>query len=127
MGMSGLGAGAGNLAASYVPFANFSMPSFQSGGIANSPSIFGESGPEAAVPLSGGRSIPVDLKGGGGHTININNTVNLPPGAGGAPGSYEQGRKTAKMISDGIVAEIEKAMAKHLRPGGILNPRSSIR
>src|SRR5690606_18402017 len=32
------------------------------GGIARSPSIFGEAGPEAAVPLPDGRSIPVDLR-----------------------------------------------------------------
>jgi ElaB/YqjD/DUF883 family membrane-anchored ribosome-binding protein len=31
------------------------------GGIANTPSIFGEAGPEAAVPLPDGRTIPVSL------------------------------------------------------------------
>jgi hypothetical protein len=34
---------------------------FAKGGIANAPSIFGESGAEAAVPLPDGRSIPVTL------------------------------------------------------------------
>lgn len=39
-------------------------PGFANGGIANRPSIFGEAGPEAAVPLPDGRRIPVDLRGG---------------------------------------------------------------
>lgn len=43
------------------------------GGIATMPSIFGEAGPEAAVPLPDGRRIPVDLRdySKGGHTYHI--------------------------------------------------------
>lgn len=37
---------------------------FSKGGITDRPSIFGEAGPEAAVPLPDGRSIPVTLRGG---------------------------------------------------------------
>lgn len=36
-------------------------PKFANGGIANQPSMFGEAGAEAAVPLPDGRSIPVTL------------------------------------------------------------------
>lgn len=39
---------------------------FAEGGIATKPSIFGEAGPEAAVPLPDGRTIPVTLRGGTG-------------------------------------------------------------
>jgi hypothetical protein len=39
-------------------------PGFAEGGVTNRPAIFGEAGPEAAVPLSRGREIPVELKGG---------------------------------------------------------------
>lgn len=39
------------------------MPTFAGGGIATTPSIFGDAGPEAAVPLPDGRTIPVDLRG----------------------------------------------------------------
>ncbi len=48
-------------------------PGFARGGIATSPSIFGEAGAEAAVPLPDGRSIPVSFsgKGGGGDTYYI--------------------------------------------------------
>jgi tape measure domain-containing protein len=37
------------------------LPKFANGGIANQPSMFGEAGAEAAVPLPDGRSIPVTL------------------------------------------------------------------
>lgn len=35
---------------------------FAKGGISDRPAIFGEAGPEAAVPLTGSRKIPVDLR-----------------------------------------------------------------
>lgn len=41
---------------------------FAEGGIANKPSIFGEAGPEAAIPLKNG-SIPINMKGGGSQVI----------------------------------------------------------
>jgi hypothetical protein len=46
---------------------------YAAGGIATSPSIFGEAGPEAAVPLPDGRTIPVTLSGnvGGGGEVLI--------------------------------------------------------
>ena len=43
-------------------FGSASLPKFAEGGVSNGPSIFGEAGPEAAVPLSRGRSIPVELR-----------------------------------------------------------------
>lgn len=47
---------------------------FANGGISDRPAIFGERGPEAAVPLPDGRSIPVKLQGGRGDVINVNIT-----------------------------------------------------
>jgi hypothetical protein len=49
-----------------------SLPRFAGGGISNTPAIFGEAGPEAAVPLPDGRSIPVKMQGGGGTVVNFN-------------------------------------------------------
>jgi hypothetical protein len=52
------------------------MPMYADGGIATRPSIFGEAGPEAAVPLKHGR-IPVEVRmrdfqpSGGGSTIKM--------------------------------------------------------
>ena len=37
------------------------MPMFAKGGVTNQPSIFGEAGWEAAVPLDGNRTIPVTI------------------------------------------------------------------
>lgn len=56
------------------------LPRFAGGGISNSATIFGEAGPEAAVPLPDGRRIPVEMRGGGGHTIivNVNGSNNAP-------------------------------------------------
>ncbi len=48
----------GGIAAHGRPVA---LPKFAGGGISNSAAIFGEAGPEAAVPLPNGREIPVDL------------------------------------------------------------------
>ncbi|TIN98296.1 MAG: hypothetical protein E5Y03_25035 [Mesorhizobium sp.] len=39
------------------------MKTFARGGVSKSAAIFGEAGPEAAVPLPDGRRIPVDLRG----------------------------------------------------------------
>lgn len=38
------------------------LPMFANGGVSRSAAIFGEAGPEAAVPLPDGRRIPVDLR-----------------------------------------------------------------
>lgn len=55
----------------------FNMPMFSRGGIADRPSIFGEAGPEAAVPLPDGRSIPVTLSGGTGGGAQVINQINI--------------------------------------------------
>ena len=50
------------------------LKTFARGGVSRSAAIFGEAGPEAAVPLPDGRRIPVDLRGpagGGGSTETV--------------------------------------------------------
>lgn len=47
--------------AANVGFNQSNIKMFAKGGISNRPAIFGEAGPEAAVPLPDGRSIPVTL------------------------------------------------------------------
>ena len=65
----------GGIAANGRPLARFA-----GGGVSNTAAIFGEAGPEAAVPLPDGRSIPVTMKGGGGNTyvVNVNGSNNAP-------------------------------------------------
>lgn len=61
-----------------------SLPRFASGGVSRSASIFGEAGPEAAVPLPDGRRIPVDLRmpkvaaTPAQSAPNVNITINAP-------------------------------------------------
>lgn len=57
-GFGGIGAGG-----SGKGFSDF-LPPHASGGITRGPSLAGEAGPEAIVPLPNGRSIPVEWKGG---------------------------------------------------------------
>lgn len=49
------------------------LKKFARGGITSGPvlSLAGEAGPEAIVPLPDGRSIPVNMRGGGQRTVNI--------------------------------------------------------
>jgi hypothetical protein len=73
----------GGAIADYLPFAEggvmtssgpLPLHRYDAGGIADSPQLamFGEgSMAEAYVPLPDGRSIPVSMKGGGGHTFNV--------------------------------------------------------
>lgn len=52
----------GSSAATTTGWATSVFPTFAKGGVSRGPSIFGEAGPEAAVPLPDGRRIPVDLR-----------------------------------------------------------------
>jgi hypothetical protein len=65
-------AGGGNL--NYFPPAP-SMGLYAEGGISNKPAIFGESGPEAAVPLPDGRHIPVKMLGTSTNQVQDSRTV----------------------------------------------------
>jgi hypothetical protein len=47
------------------------LPTFADGGITNGPSIAGERGPEAVVPLPNGRQIPVQMQGSGDMNVYI--------------------------------------------------------
>ncbi|QOJ34053.1 MAG: hypothetical protein HRU82_03410 [Nitrospira sp.] len=61
--MSGGGGSIGGLIGGAGDVGGFALRGHARGGISNVPAIFGEAGPEAAVPLPDGRSIPVTLKG----------------------------------------------------------------
>ncbi len=64
------------------------LPRFAKGGVARSASIFGEAGPEAAVPLPDGRRIPVDLRGpsaSGSRGTSINMPVTIDARDANAP------------------------------------------
>ena len=54
-----------------MAIANPGMGLYADGGVSDRPAIFGEAGPEAAVPLPDGRRIPVDLGDHAGGTPNF--------------------------------------------------------
>ncbi|GJD73341.1 phage tail length tape measure family protein [Methylobacterium goesingense] len=62
-GGGGKDGGGGFLSGLASLFGSATLPKFAEGGVSDGPSIFGEAGPEAAVPLSRGRAIPVELRG----------------------------------------------------------------
>lgn len=79
--LTGLFGGGGGMGLNYFPPAPSSGPIglFADGGVSTKPAIFGEAGPEAAVPLPDGRTIPVTLNsgagvGGGAENINSGNS-----------------------------------------------------
>ena len=74
------------------------VPIFAGGGVSSQASIFGEAGPEAAVPLPDGRRIPVDLR--------------MPSGAGGAITVHYAPQIDARGADSSAVAALAVAQAR---------------
>jgi lambda family phage tail tape measure protein len=92
---------------------------FANGGTATSPTLglVGEGKyNEAIVPLPDGKSIPVDMKGGGDN-ININNTFNFS----GGQGNEQDQRRMGNMIAGQIKEQVRMAIKDEKRFGGVLN------
>lgn len=96
--MFGLGGGSSSYTMVTGGAGPYAVPTFAKGGIATGPSIFGEAGPEAAVPLPDGRRIPVDLRGAGSGGGNMQVNVNVENRHSGA--SVSAGQMT--MGPDGV-------------------------
>lgn len=103
-------AGAGGGSAINSPGGNL-LVGHARGGISNRPAIFGEGGPEAAVPLPDGRSIPVTLRGQGGgiHSLVISNRNE------GDPINFD----VEKMIAENGILTID-TFTTRMREGGEL-------
>lgn len=105
------------------------IPKFAEGGVARGPAIFGEAGPEAAVPLPDGRRIPVDLRlpaaSGATASTPLNVTVAPTINVTGATGSREDNQKLAEQISKELDVTVRglfmQELANQMRPGGALN------
>lgn len=81
---------------------------FSEGGVASGPASGYPAmlhGTEAIVPLSGGRSIPVEMKGGGGGGSSFNITVN----AGGITDRTDK-RALAREIGNMIQQEVARSI-----------------
>lgn len=98
---------------------------FARGGVSNRAAIFGEAGPEAAVPLPDGRSIPVKFqtpaipKKGGMGQQNVHVTVGVSADSNGnlmpfvETVSQGQVQKAAPKIVQAANSQVVPTMAKH--------------
>lgn len=109
-GKGGGGAGVGGIISAII-----GMFGFAKGGVSNSPAIFGEAGPEAAVPLPDGRSIPVKMHGGGTPSnVNIGNT-NIMISGNADGNTIDQIDKKVRRAQDDMMKEITRARTNEWR------------
>lgn len=85
------------------------LPAFASGGVSDKPGIFAESGPEAAVPLPDGRSIPVTLNGSPAPANVSVHVVNNAPAEVSTDSQTGANGETYLRI---VVNEVKKETAK---------------
>jgi hypothetical protein len=93
------------------------MPRYSDGGVATQPTYLVGEGKqnEAVVPLPDNRSIPVNLKGGGGVT-NTNINVNIDSSGTSSDITSDEGGALGAMLD----AAVQQTLERELRPGGIL-------
>lgn len=101
------------------------LKTFARGGVSRSAAIFGEAGPEAAVPLPDGRNIPVKLmeprvqsrSGGGQQAVHVTVGVSADNNGNLLPFVESVSQKTVATASPKIVSaanqQVVPTMAKH--------------
>lgn len=95
------------------------LPRFANGGVSRSAAIFGEAGPEAAVPLPDGRRIPVDLRvpnaasAGAAPNVTIAPVFNVQNGT--PEGVDAMNRDTLPKIRQIVKAEIASTFDRSAR------------
>jgi tape measure domain-containing protein len=117
MGASNFGGSIMNMGGSISPSFS-SLPKFAEGGITSGLSLAGEAGPEAVVPLSGGRSIPVQLSGTSGIQIGA---INVTVSGSKDESSDEQGTKIGAAIRAQLESLIDNKIVNATRSGNALN------
>jgi lambda family phage tail tape measure protein len=131
---------AGSMSAAITPsFASFQaeggmwnngVQMFAEGGVVNAPTLFnhsggyglmGEAGPEAIVPLSKGRSIPVEITGGqSSKGISVGNVNIVIQSKNNKPS--EDGQDAAKAFQAQMRAIAKQEISNSTRVGNRLNP-----
>ena len=109
-------------AASGGVFSEGKKRSYQPGGIASGPSSGYPvmlHGTEAVVPLPDGKSIPVQMSGGGGGINNV--TVNVNMETGETTTEENKGPNMAE-LGKTVAAAVQAELQHQKRPGGILSP-----
>ena len=100
-----------------IPMAKGGITGYRNGGVATEPTYLVGEGKhnEAVVPLPDGRSIPVNMSGGGGSN---NVVINVDAsGSTSSTGSGEQG----KALGIAIQAAVMETIQREKRPGGVLS------
>ena len=87
----------------YSAYRSGTLATFAKGGIANEASIFGEAGPEAAVPLPDGRSIPVTLSGAVGSGDNKETVAELKQ----QTAELKAARREAQQKADAMIQKLQ--------------------
>ena len=117
-----IGGGSGLImAADGGVFSKGKKRSYQPGGIASGPTSGYPAilhGTEAVVPLPDGKTIPVQMSGGGG-TNNVTVNVNMETGQTSSENS--EGRDT-NQLGKVVAAAVQAELQHQKRPGGILSP-----
>lgn len=100
-----------------IPMAKGGITGYRSGGIATEPTYLVGEGKhnEAVVPLPDGRSIPVNMKGGGNNNVVVN------VDASGGSSSTGMGGEQGKILGKAIAATVMETIQREKRPGGVLS------
>ena len=94
---------------------------YRSGGIATEPTYLVGEGKynEAVVPLPDGRSIPVEMRGGGS---NVSVNVNIASDGQTTSSLTQNDGQQAAQLGRAISAAVQEELQKQRRNGGILSP-----
>jgi hypothetical protein len=94
-------------------------PGYATGGIAHGPESGYQAtlhGREAVVPLGNDRSIPVDIRGASGNTVNV--SINMQ---GGQSQTSASGGGDMQALGRSIGGLVQQHLQTEMRPGGLLN------
>ena len=100
--------------------------SFGYGGVASGPQSGYQAtlhGTEAVVPLGNDRSIPVEMRGGGGGMNTVNVSVNVS--SNGQTAMSSNGGGALEGMGRQIGALVQQHLQQEMRPGGILNSQGN--
>jgi phage-related minor tail protein len=94
---------------------------YRSGGVATQPTYLVGEGKynEAVVPLPDGRSIPVEMRGGGSSVV-VN--VNVASDGQSSSSLTQNNGQQAAQLGRAISAAVQDELHKQQRPGGMLSP-----
>jgi hypothetical protein len=111
----GSGGGGGGLGGFISAILGLIGGGFAKGGVTNRPAVFGEAGPEAAVPLPDGRSIPVKMHGGrGGSNYQFGDTnITIQGEANGA--TVDRIDKKIRRAQSDLIKELQRSRSNEWR------------